>query len=444
MKKFRVSLFGALLSVVCLQAAGRMPVSLSEALDQVAAQPDRESQQKAWQEWLQAHPEKIIPCLDKGQVYFIYADMNQPERSLSAVEVEIYKGSRLSSTLPLKPWKNSIIYTVQVPWPQPGDMGYQYQVYRDGKRRKAIDPLNHAINLRAGKKAAVIDPDSSQGTLLMLDAPRSSQGLKKRDAWVYLPPGYFKETNRSYPVLYLQDGQNLWDHASLPFGGWKIDTTADRLIQEGKIQPFIAVGIENSADRAFEYVGFSILYQMDKDAFVKNYPQFQTQVQSGPSLAEHYLEYLVGQVIPWAESAWRIKKEKAYRYIGGSSFGAGVSLHTGFRYPELFSGIISLSGGNYPMEEIGPHYLKPFNVFPYLIDKLLPRPNEFKIYLHCGDQDLDAQFVKLTRKMHSALLRKGWTEGSNLKYVIDSGKGHNEKTWAQRMPEVLEFMLGSE
>lgn len=419
-----------------------MPV-FSEIFSQVEKQSSLEGQQKTWTDWVESHPDVLIPHLSEGMITFIYADMNKAEKAVQDVELTTFQGSKSDQVVKLKRWKKTILYSITIKAPQNLEtFGYEYHIYRDGKKKKAAELNNHAVNFKAGKRNAIIDPQSTHGVVLMLDAPRPLSKLKKRKIWVYLPAGYFQDSTRDYPVFYMQDGQNLWDYKNMPYGGWKMDSTADQLIQSGKVEPFIIIGVENSSDRAFEYVGFSMLYNMDKEGFISKYPQFKTQIESAPRLSADFVDYFVKQIMPWAETHFRIKKGKESTTIGGSSFGAGVSLQIAFRYPDLFSKVASLSGGNYPAEEIGPQYLKPFNVFPYLIEKLMPTKPSFKIYLHCGDQDLDANFIKLTRKMHEALLKKGWKENLDLYYVIDQGKGHNEKTWAARMPEVVEYFYG--
>ncbi|MCS7299017.1 MAG: alpha/beta hydrolase-fold protein [Spirochaetia bacterium] len=309
-------------------------------------------------------------------------------------------------------------------------------IFSETSRRIFNDPYNRVISFRRDLVMNKVSKDTNDSMIITYDIEPKTQisKLEKRKLWIYLPPNYHS-SKQSYPVLYMQDGQNVWDGNSLPFGGWKVNTIIEKLVNEGKIEPVIVVGIANSGERPKEYVGFSTLYGMQVSETQK---QLVIENQN-KSLA--YMDFVVNEVMPFVETNFRVKKGRDNTAVAGSSFGAGVSLYIAFNHPDKFGLVGSLSGGHYPTNS--PQFQqKPYKVFDYLIEQKLPQKPNLKIFLSCGTTDIDAMFVKETEKMHNALVSRGWKEKENLYYLISTNKGHNEATWAEQLPEMLTFFFG--
>ena len=149
-----------------------------------------------------------------------------------------------------------------------------------------------------------------------------------RRVWVYLPPRYAAEPERRFPVLYLQDGQNVLDGATAFLAGkeWEVDETVERLAGEGRIEPLVVVAVDNGGERrAFEYL-----------------PTRDPRVGDGGG-ADLYGRMLVEELKPWVDGRYRTKAGREDTGIAGSSFGGILSLYVGLRHPEVFGRIAALS-----------------------------------------------------------------------------------------------------
>jgi enterochelin esterase-like enzyme len=256
---------------------------------------------------------------------------------------------------------------------------------------------------------------------------------RQRKITVYTPPGY-ETVDDCYPVFYMHDNQNIWDNPKHPYGGWKVDTTADRLIMNNEIEPVIIVGINNAVKRAEEYVGYGTYYGFEN-------ADNKTLRDTNSRLSRKYADMLVNEIKPWIDSEYRTKPGKSDTSIGGSSFGAMASLYIAGSYPDYFSRIAALSGGHaLPDDNPGYWKEKPFNAVGYLVDRLYRQYPSFKIYLDCGDQGIDSFFIRRTREMNDHLSSLGYIEGVDIMYREFPGETHDESAWAKRVPLFLKFL----
>jgi predicted alpha/beta superfamily hydrolase len=236
-----------------------------------------------------------------------------------------------------------------------------------------------------------------------------------RDLVVYLPPGYDSAAFRC-PVLYLQDGQNLFDPHTA-FGGqdWRVDVTADDLILRGTIEPLIVVGIYNTGVRRISE------YTPTKDA---------RRRKGGKG--ERYARMMAHELKPFIDREYRTRRSAAYSGVGGSSLGGLVSLETGLRYPRVFGRLAILSPSvwwdNRSILEMVRAY------------QFEARP---RIWLDSGTDEGDAphQTVAELELLRDALTEKGWREGVDLRCSVAPGHGHNEHAWAARFGDVLEYLF---
>jgi predicted alpha/beta superfamily hydrolase len=239
----------------------------------------------------------------------------------------------------------------------------------------------------------------------------------RRDLIVYLPPGYDDSSRTRYPVLYLQDGQNLFDPQTA-FGGndWHAGITADELISNGSIPPLMIVGIYNTGVRRIsEYT-----------------PTRDPKLKKGGK-AGRYAEMLAREIKPFIDTEYRSLKSARTTGVGGSSLGALAALHAGVSYPGVF-GLLAL---------MSPSVWWDNRV-------VLQTPGGFRsgsrprIWLDVGTQEGDhpAQIVEDTRLLRAALETKGWREGDNLCYREFAGAAHNEGAWGERFGLVLKYLYG--
>jgi predicted alpha/beta superfamily hydrolase len=236
-----------------------------------------------------------------------------------------------------------------------------------------------------------------------------------RDVIVYLPPGYETTTDRRYPVLYLHDGQNLFD-AATAFAGtdWGLDELAEELIQSGQIQPLIIVGIYNAGpSRMAEYT-----HVRDR--------------RGRGGRARNYARFIVEELKPFIDSQYRTLPDRANTGLGGSSLGGLVTLYLGLHHPDTFGKLIVMS----------PSIWWANRAILREVRKLrghLPQ----KIWLDIGTcEGQDPQVcVKNAKDLAQALVSKGWRPEYDFKFVEDQGAGHNEKAWGFRMRDALKFLF---
>jgi predicted alpha/beta superfamily hydrolase len=232
-----------------------------------------------------------------------------------------------------------------------------------------------------------------------------------RDLIVYLPPGYDASEAR-YPVLYLQDGQNLFDPATAFLGNdWRADRIADDEICRGRVEPLIVVGLYNTGVRRIsEYT-----------------PTRDKRTRKGGK-AERYAQMLAREVKPFIDRTYRTRKSVADSGIGGSSLGALVSLMTGLRYPRVFGKLMLMS----PSVWWDEHSILA------LIEAWTPsrRP---RVWLDTGtaEGNSPAKVVADARLMRGALEAKG----VELHYEEAPGHPHNEWAWSARLGQALEYLF---
>ncbi len=247
---------------------------------------------------------------------------------------------------------------------------------------------------------------------------------------VLLPANYFSPHNahRTYPVLYMQDGQNLFDEKTSHSGEWHLDETVEHLVGGFKIPPMFVVGIDNAGEqRSAEYLPYPDPHN-SKDNVAE-----QKNVRG-----KEYAKFLITEVMPFIEKHYRVARGAMNTGLGGSSYGGDIALYTVLEHPGLFGHLLVES----PPLWIGDRQM--------LKDaeqaKLLPQ----KIYLGVGtneapydDPTRSAEAVKDVQQLESILRKKG-IGPTRLKVVVEEGGQHNEAAWSRRLPDAMTFLYGKE
>jgi len=268
-----------------------------------------------------------------------------------------------------------------------------------------------------------------------------SEYVDGRNVDIWLPDGY--PSGEKYSVLYMNDGQSLFDPSTTwNQQAWSIDKAAGKLISENKTQKFIIVGIwNNGAKRHSEYFPqkpFESLPQKTQDSLFaigkdQKQPLFVDKINS-----DNYLKFLVNELKPFIDKTFSVRTDAEHTFIGGSSMGGLISLYAICEYPAVFGGAACLSTHwpgifvveNNPIPEAFFNYMKMH----------LPYPKNHKIYFDCGDQALDALYPPLQKKADLIMKEKGFT-AQNFISKLFPGKDHSENTWAERVNIPLEFLL---
>ena len=252
------------------------------------------------------------------------------------------------------------------------------------------------------------------GTLKVYETLHSPQLNNNRDVFVALPPGY-DNPHRRYPVVYMHDGQNLYDQHASYAGEWQVDETLHTLHAEAL--DAIVVGLPN----------------MGNDR-IKEYSPFRSY-RWGEGRADDYLKFIVHTVKPLVDQSFRTLPDREHTGIMGSSMGGLVSVYGFFRFCDWFgfAGVMSPSlwfdGGA---------------IFPYVLQsKHCPGT----LYLDMGGRESPTgpggmnYGLRNARRMQKLLQSKGYRAGQNLLYVEDVEAGHTESAWAYRLPNALRFLL---
>jgi len=250
-----------------------------------------------------------------------------------------------------------------------------------------------------------------EGKLTTYDIVSPVPGIDSRPVTVLVPPGYGDAANaaRRYPVLYLHDGNNCLDHDPFAHGGWQVHTVSYDLVQRGLMGPAILVMVDNTANRAKEYV-----------------PGFGTA--PGPS-ADGYLDFLEKTVAPFVERNFRTLPGAANRGLGGSSYGGIISLYGAWTRPQFFGFAMAMS-----------------TAFAYdfhgLVQRTPTRP-ALRIYIDSGTVDWSGgdDGMAQTLALRDLLVSKGFTIGTDLRHEIGQGDNHSENFWRGRLPMALPFLL---
>ena len=235
-----------------------------------------------------------------------------------------------------------------------------------------------------------------------------------------LSPASSGDSSTPVPVLYLNDGQNLFDPARAFAGNtWRVAETVTRLVSEGRIPPMLVVGIDHGGmQRAREYLPVAD----DRNPHARR------------PLGRQYIEFVTREVIPFIEGNYTVVGRTSGRAFGGSSYGAVAALLTVLERPGVFGRLLLESPSLYVGGRI-------------LLRKARRAPRwPARVYLGVGTEEtsraeVNRETVENVRALESIL----WTAGlgtKRLKVVVEPGARHTEGAWAGRLPEALAFLFG--
>lgn len=300
---------------------------------------------------------------------------------------------------------------------------HKFRIQRPGQGGDAgWEPgLNHSVPLDAagtrvalgealrvarpfGAPAAPV-PSRITGTVLRMQAV-ATQHVAPRPVWVWLPPGYDNEPERRYPVLYLHDGQNVFD-ASASGAEWQMDETAQRLVLAGAVQPFIVVAVPSGADRLHEF----------------------TPSAGMPAFAR----YLIEDLKPVVDARWRTQPGPQHTAVGGSSLGGLSSLWLVLHRRSHFGAALVVSPALWWDKR---SVLRELQATPAAAG-LAPA----RLWLDVGAHEGEGTVADV-RQLRSTLLQRGWTD-QTLATTEDPQGRHDEASWARRVGGMLQFLYAA-
>ncbi len=250
--------------------------------------------------------------------------------------------------------------------------------------------------------------EALHGSLKVLRELASPQLGNVRDLFVYRPPSY-ESSDRRYPVIYMHDGQNLFDPRTSFAGEWNVDGILDEASSEGL--EAIVVGIPNMGTaRCSEYSPFD-------------------DPRHGPGNGDAYIAFITDTIKPLIDHDYRTLPEREQTGIAGSSLGGLISVYAFFKRPDIFgfTGVMS------PALWYGKR-----KIYDYL-DTVTHVGG--RVYLDVGTREGSRELHDVL-DLRDRLVRMGYRSGEDLLYVVDRGGAHNEAAWARRLGKQLRFLLG--
>lgn len=285
-------------------------------------------------------------------------------------------------------------------------------------------------------------PKITKGKLDFYPAFESASGLvTPRNVYVWVPEDYSK--GRKYSVVYMSDGQNLFDPEKM-FNNqeWCVDEVFGTLIEEGKIQNCIVVGVACAMrTRSQEYFPQDVIERYSPE--LKDYAASK-RMGEDKLLANNYLKFLVEELKPFIDSNYSTRKDRNHTFHMGSSMGGLISSYAVTKYPDVFGGAGCLSTHsvlyitNYGAEQ---EFIDQANgcYVDYLKENL--KPNSCKVYMDRGDQTLDAQYPKYQDRLDQMFKEAGWDDAHFVSKVFP-GHAHVENSWASRLEVPVLYLLG--
>jgi predicted alpha/beta superfamily hydrolase len=235
----------------------------------------------------------------------------------------------------------------------------------------------------------------------------TATNIPSRTVRIYLPRGYQQNTGKRYPVVYLHDGQNVFDPGG-SFGSWSADATATCEIAQGRMREAILVGVNNSVSRTAEY-------QPPNDS------NGGTQGR-----ADAYASFLINNVRPYVDATYRTLNDPKNTITLGSSMGGLVSLYLGREF-SVFGKIGVFS----PALWISPNYVATVNA---------GSKKPLRVYLDFGTAEPESDWNNALA-MYDVHLAQGYSANADVTFVGGCGDGHNEAAWKTRLPQALHYLL---
>lgn len=256
-----------------------------------------------------------------------------------------------------------------------------------------------------------------------------SSYVKPRNVDVWLPEGYAEHPEQRYAVLYMQDGQNLFDAnlSQVSHVAWRIDQSLSQLMQQDKVRPTIVVGIWCTDLRLSEYMPNKMAVGIRQYLFRRQISRFT----EFPPQSDEYLKFLINELKPVIDRNYPTESNRENTFIMGSSMGGLISLYALCEYPEVFMGAGCVS----------THFPAGDGIMLEYMRAHLPAAGKHRIYFDHGSQDLDSEYGPYQEQADQIMREKGYTGGKDWQTLQFDRDGHSEVYWQKRVNYPLEFLL---
>lgn len=265
---------------------------------------------------------------------------------------------------------------------------------------------------------------SAEHTVIHKYLEFQSQNVSERSVEVLLPPNY--DENKKYPVLYMHDGQMLFDaNTTWNHQEWGVDEVIKDLILNKKIRPVIVVGVWFD-NRYAEYMPAKPKAKLKMAARPENL--------KGEIISDQYLKFLVEELKPFIDGKYNTLTGSEDTFVLGSSMGGLISCYAISEYPSVFGGAVCMS----------THWPALDGVFLDYVSENLPDPKSHKIYFDYGTATLDSLYQPYQEKVDVMMKKRGYQQDKNWMTRKFEGAVHNENAWRDRLHVPLEFLLGKQ
>lgn len=287
--------------------------------------------------------------------------------------------------------------------------------------------------------ASAADSRVTRGRLVFHDDLPSVHIAPRRVA-VWLPDGY-EAGDQRYAVIYMQDGQNLFDAATTSYGHeWGMDEVVTDLMEKGAIPPAIVVGIWNSKDRWKEYTPAKVL---DATGWRM---RWMIYAHEGLPTSDAYLRYMVEDVKPFIDKNYRTRPDPDHTVTIGSSSGALIAAYALIEYPQVFGGAAAVSAHwRSVWDGFTPWWSGEVTPLAAMIDHVagrFPADGRHRLYFDNGTKGLDATYPPEHAAMVAALTARGLNPNVDFMSRAYEGADHNEQAWRARADVPLIYLLG--
>lgn len=308
------------------------------------------------------------------------------------------------------------------------------------------------LDRRVALTGLALLPLAARATPARADAPiegrlvehpqMASAHVQPRDVTVWLPPGY-DASNVRYPVLYMHDGQNLFDGSRAAYGKeWGADEHVARLSANGQIRTPVVVGVHNTPLRLREYVPADLIRALPDD--------MRADIQSiygGEPLSDAYLRFMVEELKPFIDRTYRTRTGRDDTVVMGSSMGGLISLYALMKHPGVF-GAAGCVSTHWPIRidritdeaVLAPWRERLVAAWTGVVRDGLPNPHGHRLYFDRGDETLDAFYAVFQSRIDQTIRAAGWGP-DRFRSLVFPGAEHSEASWNQRLDVPLAFLL---
>jgi S-formylglutathione hydrolase FrmB len=291
-------------------------------------------------------------------------------------------------------------------------------------------------------------PPPRPGRLVDLGEVASAQSrLLPRRVAVWLPPGYDRERTRRYRVLYMHDGQNLFDSRSA-FGGvpWGVDEALAALIGLAEVAPTIVVALWNTPQSWYEYAPEAALRDLPGD--VRAAADAAVPTPGAELAGDAYVRFVTDELKPRVDQRFRTLTGRSDTFVMGAGMGGLASLYALCRRPAVFGGAGCVST-HWPVTRIASVHDNP--AAPPMIalaagvlgwfDAHLPRAGAHRLYFDHGSLGLDRLYAPYQARVDAIGAAKGYVVGKDWVSKTAVGADHTEAAWNARLPQAFGFLL---